>query len=149
VYSRCILLSLAIVSGACSAPPSTQSLSTAARTAAIDARVPTLRLDTATVLSLSTEGATLEAAYEGAKLRRLRASYLGETGRAIDTFYFDSAAFCAVLQSFRYDAPLSGRIADSTSDTTDYTLAVVPRARVDSLNAVAQRLLHLLQHPDG
>ncbi|MCC7052987.1 MAG: hypothetical protein IT355_06930 [Gemmatimonadaceae bacterium] len=107
-----------------------------------------LRRDTATVLGLSTEGATLEAAYDGMQLRRLRAIYFGEMGRATDTFYFDSAAFFVVHQTFHYDAPLSGRVTDSAVRTFDLTGAHVTRVEADSLKAVARDLLQRLHYPE-
>ena len=106
-----------------------------------------LRRDTMTVLGLSAEGATLEAAYDETQLRRLRATYLGESGRATDTFYFDSTAFFVVRREFHYDAPLSGRITDSIVHTFDLTRTGVPSVEVDSLNALARALLQRMQRP--
>jgi hypothetical protein len=143
---RCdILLLLALAATGCNAPP----LAADARVAAIEAGMSRLRRDTATVLGLSAEGATLEAAYEGMHLRRLRAEYLGETGRAVDVFYFDSAAFFVVRKEYRYDAPLSGRVVDSMVLTFDLTRTGVPGAQADSLKAAARLLLQRIQHPDG
>lgn len=124
-------------------PPSLQS-----RVTAIDAQLNLLRRDTATVLGLSAEGASIEAAYEGTQLRRLSALYLGEMGRATDTFYFDSSAFFVLRREFRYDEPLSGRVADSSSYAYDLTRADISRAAVDSLQAVANMLLEHLRHPE-
>jgi hypothetical protein len=131
----------AVLVVSCAVACTRQRVSADARAAAIDARVATMRRDTATVLSLSTEGATLEAAYDGAALRRLRAIYLGETGRATDTFYFDSTVFLVVHGEARYDAPLTGRVADSTVIRHDLTQPGAPKSEADSLSAVARALL--------
>ena len=139
------LVPLFLVFAACNIRSAARPISVESRAAAIDSQVPTMRHDTATVLGLSAEGATLDAAYDGTKLRRLRAEFLGETGRATETFYFDSAAFYVVRGEVRYDAPLSGRVADSTSRTLDLTRPGVLRSEVDSLNAAARELLRHLR----
>ena len=107
-----------------------------------------MRRDTATVLGLSAEGAWLEAAYQGPRLRRLYAEYLGETGRVEEIFYFDSAAFFVVRKEFRYDVPLSGRVVDSIVQRFDLTGRGVPSAQVDSLNASARELLQRIARPE-
>jgi hypothetical protein len=100
-----------------------------------------MRRDTATVLGLSTEGARLEASYSGSALLRIRAEFLGESGRATETFYFDSTLFLVTRRIVRYDAPLSGRGADSTTQRYDLTRPETPRALVDSLRTAARELL--------
>ena len=100
-----------------------------------------LRHDTATVLSLSTEGATLDAAYDGFRLRRLDASFLGHTGRARDRFYFDSTLFYVTHEEARYDQPLSGRVIDSTVRHVDLRGAGVSARERDSLVTAARSLL--------
>ncbi len=139
------LVPLFVAFAACKSRSETRPISVESRAAAIDSQVPTMRHDTATVLGLTAEGAWFDAAYDGTKLRRLRAELLGETGRATETFYFDSAAFYVVRGEVRYDAPLSGRVADSILRTYDLTRPGVLRSEVDSLNAVARELLRHLR----
>jgi hypothetical protein len=100
-----------------------------------------MRRDTTTVLGLSTEGAGLEAAYSGPVLRRLRAEFLGETGRTVETFYFDSVLFLVTRTAFRYDAPLSGRVIDSTVLRYDLTSPATAPTTADSLRVAARELL--------
>lgn len=71
----------------------------------------TWRVDSGTVLGLSTEGATVTIAYAGDVLRRLHAEHLGETGRALETVLFDPGLRHVRRVEQEYDAPLSGRIA--------------------------------------
>ena len=133
------LLSILLVG--CAGPPRGAATPTDQRAAAIEARIPQMRRDTATVLGLSTEGAALEASYDGTVLLRLRAEFLGETGRAVETFYFDSALFLVTRRVVQYDAPLSGRGIDSTTQRYDLTAATTAPAIADSLRTVASELL--------
>ncbi len=142
-----VRVAVAALLAACEAPRAPDPLNADARAAAIDARVRVMRLDTATVLELSHEGATLEAAYDGANLRRLHAVLLGLTGRAIETYYFDSTLFLVIRRDERYDAPMSGRVVDSTLARYDLTTPGVPRPQVDSLTASATALLQHLRRP--
>ena len=82
----------------------------------IDREAASLARDTAVVFDLSTEGAFLEAHYQHDSLRRLKGSSLRETGRASETYYFDPSLFLVVRTDGRYDAHLSGRVRDSSSD---------------------------------
>lgn len=121
--------------------PSRTTLTSDSIAVSIDRSVADLRRDTATVLDLSAEGATVEAAYRDTTLRRLRAVYLGEAGRATETFYFDSSLMLVVRGEVRYDVPLSGRIADSTTKRFDLRSASTPQTVRDSLQHEAQALL--------
>jgi hypothetical protein len=133
------LLALTLLGCAGTQPDASASVD--ARAAGIDSQAPRMRRDTVTVQGLSTEGAGLEAAYSGSALRRLRAEFVGETGRAVETFYFDSALFLVRRTDFRYDAPHSGRIVDSTTSRYDLTSPSTPQTTVDSLRAAARDLL--------
>ncbi|MBC8088876.1 MAG: hypothetical protein H7Z40_16550 [Phycisphaerae bacterium] len=144
--SRSFPLLLVMFCGACAPtaqPASTPGTKTSPdlQAAEIDGAFPMMRKDTAIVLELSTEGARLEAAYSDSTLRRLRAEYLGETGRATDTFYFDSVLFLVVRGSVSYDAPLSGHAADSTTTRFDLRSDSTPPSQRDSLRAAARTLL--------
>ena len=121
------------------APASADSLA-----AAIERERPTLRHDSATVLSLSTEGATIEADYAGTALRRLHADFLGETGRASETYYFADRLMLVIRRDYRYDAPLSGRVIDSTIRRFDLRDSAAAPAQAESLRAGARALLAAL-----
>lgn len=111
------------------------------RAASIDSQLPRLRVDTATVSDQSAEGAQLEAAYAADSLRRLHAVFYGETGRIAKTFYFDTSLFLVRQQSFRYDAPLSGRAVDSTMQLFDFSSPMITPVVADSLRVVVNELL--------
>lgn len=65
----------------------------------------------------SAEGGSLEACYAGRELRRLSATYLGETGRASERYYFwnDSLEFLFGKVE-HYDRPLSGRVRSTEEE---------------------------------
>jgi hypothetical protein len=107
----------------------------------IELAMPTLRHDTATVIELSAEGTTLDATYRDSTLQRLRAVYLGEMGRATETFYFDTSLFLVVRGEVRYDTPLSGNVADSSTQRFDLRADSTARSVRDSLLAEARTLL--------
>jgi hypothetical protein len=109
--------------------------------ARIDHRMTQLRHDTVTVFDLSAEGARITASYSGDSLRRLHARYLGETGRATETYYFDSTLFLVIRSDERYSEPLTGRVVDSSTTRFDLTAAGTPKTLVDSLEAEARILL--------
>ena len=119
----------------------TVKLSADSVAAAIDREADHLRQDTATVLGLSAEGARITSSYAGDTLRRLRVELLGETGRATNTFYFDSTLVFVVKSKIRYDAPMSGRVADSSATRYDLTTPAMPVPVADSLRAEARDLL--------
>ncbi|HEX8848612.1 MAG TPA: hypothetical protein VF761_03680 [Gemmatimonadaceae bacterium] len=78
----------------------------------IEKEAPTYRCRSLDLDGFSAEGGTVEACYAGQELRRLSASYLGESGRASEKFYFwnDSLEFLFGTVE-HYDRPLSGRVA--------------------------------------
>lgn len=115
-----------------------------ARAAQIDQEIPRLRLDSATVMGLSTEGATISASYRGRELRRLHASILGETGRTEETYYFDPELILVSRREFIYDAPLSGHIARSSASSIALYGDRSRGALRDSLEASARELLAAL-----
>lgn len=136
---------LALMLLACGSP-SAQPPTAEVRASAIESQVALMRRDTATVFGLSAEGARLEAAYADTALRRLRAEFLGETGRATETFYFDSGLFLVTRRDFRYDAPLSGRVLDSSVESFDVRAPATSPAVADSLRAAASELLAHLRN---
>lgn len=135
----------AVSMAACS--PAMNTPDAATRAAAIDTRLPQLRHDTATVLGLSAEGSTVDAAYDGAALRRLHAEHLGEMGRASETFFLDSAVFLIIRRDWRYDSPLSGRVVDSSDTRLDLTLpGTTPQTR-DSVARAVRTILDAMKAP--
>jgi hypothetical protein len=74
---------------------------------------------------LSTEGACLTACYRGKSLRKIVARCFGESGRAVEEFYFAGGSLVFVLRtSLLYDKPigsppygtLSPRVVSTRSD---------------------------------
>lgn len=136
-----IVLVLSLV--ACDSPSSDLVARADSLAAVIDSQADSLARDTAVVFDLSTEGAFLEAHYQHDSLRRLRGSFLGESGRATRTFYFNPALFLVVTKDEEYDAPLSGRVRDSSSDriyvaeggVVRWVRRPVPRGSLDSAAA--------------
>ncbi len=106
----------ALVLGGCRGPGSAFVSRADSMAAVIDGEVATLLRDTALVSGPTAEGAFLEAHYQHDSLRRLRGSFLGGSGRATETYYFNPMLFLVVRADERYDAPLSGRVRDSSSD---------------------------------
>jgi len=144
MLSRRVLVMTLLGSAACGGGDLAPASDAEARAAAIERELPTLRRDSGTVFGLSAEGADIDAAYRGAQLRRLAATYFGETGRAHDTYYFDSTLFLVIRRDAHYAAPLSGHVQDSTISRYDLTRRDTPPARADSLNAAARALLAAL-----
>ncbi|MBK8649656.1 MAG: hypothetical protein IPN16_24575 [Gemmatimonadetes bacterium] len=141
---RRVLVMTLVGIAACGARDHAPASDAESRAASIERELPTLRRDSGTVSGLSTEGATIDAAYRGAQLRRLAATFFGETGRAHETYYFDSTLFLVIRRDAQYDAPLSGDVRDSTITRYDLTRRDTPPARADSLNAGARALLDAL-----
>ena len=114
------------------------------RVAQIEAELPTLRRDSANVLEMSTEGTTIIADYRGRELRRLQATFLGESGRAEETYYFDPSLIQVNRRESVYDAPLSGQIEQSTARRYVFLEWKEPTHLRDSLMANARALLAAL-----
>ena len=65
----------------------------------------------------STEGGELTAYFSGKSLRKLAAHYYGETGQALEEYYFwDGRLFFVVRVVSRYDKPLSGVVKSKTEE---------------------------------
>lgn len=75
------------------------------------------RCRTLDLQGFSAEGGGLEACYAGNELRRLSATYLGESGRGKEQFYFwgDSLEFL-FRQSQHYSQPFSGKVVATEED---------------------------------
>jgi hypothetical protein len=58
----------------------------------------------------SIEGGMLEAYADGQAVRKIVATYYGETGKAVEEFYFwDGQLIFVFRKDFQYDRPLSGK----------------------------------------
>lgn len=71
----------------------------------------------------STEGGTLTGYYQGSELKKIVATYYGETGKAIKEFYFANGTLIFLLSTdLTYERPLmydgkdTGKIASSTKE---------------------------------
>jgi hypothetical protein len=142
---RSVALACVVLAGCAQRNLETRPLSQ--RAAAIDGDVARMQLDTTIVFGFATGGTSLEAAREGQLLRRLRAEHLGESGRFIETFYFDSALIYVTNTQCWYDAPLSGRVRKCDSMSFDLTLPNVSATTADSLRAAAADLRSRLRNP--
>jgi len=62
----------------------------------------------------SAEGGSLEAYFDGDSIRKIVATHYGESGRALEEFYFwDDQLIFVFRKDFQYDKPLSGRVSSS------------------------------------
>jgi hypothetical protein len=65
----------------------------------------------------SAEGGELVAYFHGPSIMKMVATYFGESGKASEEFYFWNGMLIFVLRTdFRYDKPLSGKVARKTED---------------------------------
>jgi hypothetical protein len=65
----------------------------------------------------SAEGGELVAYFHGPSVMKMVATYFGESGKATEEFYFWNGRLIFVLQTdFRYDKPLSGKVARKTEN---------------------------------
>ena len=65
----------------------------------------------------STEGGELTAWLAGPSLRKLAAKFYGETGQALEEYYFwDDRLFFVLRVESRYDKPLSGVVKSKTEE---------------------------------
>ena len=69
------------------------------------------------LMGRSTEGGFVEAFYRENELRLLRSTLFGEMGRATAEFYlWQDTLFFAHSKGEQYDAPLSGRVSETTEE---------------------------------
>jgi hypothetical protein len=75
------------------------------------------RCRTLSLEGFSAEGGGLEACYAGSRLRKLTATYLGESGRGEEEYYFwnDSLEFL-LRKTEHYSEPLSGKVVSTDED---------------------------------
>ena len=65
----------------------------------------------------STEGGELVAYFDGQKTMKIAATYFGETGKAIEEYYFwDDKLIFVFRKEQTYDKPMSGKVARSTEN---------------------------------
>lgn len=69
------------------------------------------------VFGESAEGGELIGYFKDASLRKIRATFYGETGKALDEFYFSGDQLIFVLRTeSRYTKPLSGVVKSKTEE---------------------------------
>ncbi len=89
-------------------------------------------------------GGTVEACYAGNALRRLSATYLGESGRGTEQFVFrgDSLEFL-LRKSEQYSEPLSGTVVSTDEDRFYWSdgrlIRWVSRSKTQPLNSLDAR----------
>lgn len=65
----------------------------------------------------STEGGELTAYFLGQSLRKLAAKFFGETGQALEEYYFwNDRLFFVLRVDSRYDKPLSGKVKSKSEE---------------------------------
>ena len=65
----------------------------------------------------STEGGELTAYFSDQALRKLAAKFYGETGQALEEYYFwDGRLFFVLRGESRYDKPLSGKVKSKSEE---------------------------------
>jgi outer membrane lipoprotein-sorting protein len=65
----------------------------------------------------SAEGGQLLAYFHGPNVMKMVATFFGETGRAVEEYYFWEGKLIFVLQAdHRYDKPLSGKVVKTTEN---------------------------------
>jgi hypothetical protein len=69
------------------------------------------------VLDESTEGGALTGYFSGKSLRKLEAKFYGETGQALEEYYFwNDRLFFVLRVDTRYDKPLSGVVKSKSEE---------------------------------
>lgn len=92
-------------------------LSVRERYAAINRGSAKYRKVTKELSGFSTEGGELVAYFDGPSIVKLTANHLGETGRALEEFYYRDGKLIFVFRRLdTYDAPLSGRVSKTVED---------------------------------
>jgi hypothetical protein len=85
--------------------------------AAINRKVPSYRKVKKELSGFSAEGGQLLAYFHGPSIMKMVATFYGETGRAIEEYYYWEGKLIFVLQTdHRYDKPLSGKIVKTTEN---------------------------------
>ena len=77
----------------------------------VERKLPTFELVQRDINGFSAEGGTLRGYFDASQLQKIRAEFLGETGRATEEFYFANGEPVFVYRVDEwYDRPLSGRV---------------------------------------
>ena len=106
----------------------------------IDSSSSSMSIDSISIPEASAEGASVEALSDATGIRRLTASFFGEGGRAIETYYFDSSLVLVIRREYHYDRPLSGRVIDSLITRVDLQSYTIAPSKRDSLLSQAAEL---------
>jgi hypothetical protein len=85
--------------------------------AQINSSVPRYKRVKKELSGFSAKGGDLIAYFHGPSVMKMVANYLGESGKAAEEYYFWDGKLIFVLRTdFRYDKPLSGKVARKTED---------------------------------
>lgn len=85
--------------------------------AAINRKVPSYRKVKKALSGFSAEGGQLLAYFHGPSVMKMVATFYGETGQAIEEYYYWEGKLIFVLQTdHRYDKPLSGKVVKKTEN---------------------------------
>jgi hypothetical protein len=97
--------------------PTETATSLDAHAAAMDSAALSYRHEVRPLSGFSARNGTLDSYYDGAALRKLVATHFRETGRAVDTFYFQGGnPFLVVRTEEQAGRPASGRVTWRTVD---------------------------------
>jgi len=85
--------------------------------AQINGSVPRYKRVRKELSGFSAEGGELLAYFHGPSIMKMVATYFGESGKAAEEYYFWDGKLIFVLRTdFRYDKPLSGKVARKTEN---------------------------------
>jgi hypothetical protein len=85
--------------------------------AQINGSVPRYKKIKKELSGFSAEGGELLAYFHGPSIMKMVATYFGESGKAAEEYYFWDGKLIFVLRTdFRYDKPLSGKVASKTEN---------------------------------
>jgi len=87
------------------------------RYAAVNKNLAKYRVVKKELSGFSAEGGELVAYFDGASVVKMAATHLGETGRALEEFYYrDGGLVFVFYRRETYDAPLSGKVSKTEEE---------------------------------
>jgi hypothetical protein len=112
-----VVLSVLTSSGAAPAQKDDGIESIREHYATINRKAPSYRKIKKELSGFSAEGGQLLAYFHGPSIMKMVGTFYGETGRAIEEYYYWEGKLIFVLQTdHRYDKPLSGKIVKTTEN---------------------------------
>lgn len=98
------------------------------RYAAINRDLPKYRAVKKELSGFSAEGGELVAYFDGAAVKKMSAVSYGETGRALEEFYYwDGKLIFVFRKRDTYDAPMSGKVSKTAEDRFYFNDGVLVR----------------------